>query len=76
MKRPDGRATIVVGLVLVFLVLPALYVLSIGPASYLFKAGWISEGTVTLVYWPLVRLSQESVVLAEWFEWYENMWQA
>lgn len=74
MKRPDGRKTAVILIVAAELLAPVLYVLSIRPACYLFKAGWISEGTLVTLYYPVVKLSRENETAGEWAAWYEELW--
>ena len=56
MRRPDGRATIVLGLVALLIVLPALYVLSIGPAVGMYARGWLHGEAYFTVYWPIIEI--------------------
>jgi hypothetical protein len=53
---------------------PVLYVLSVGPACYLFKTGRISEGTVVTAYYPIIWLAQENEMVGDWAGWYEALW--
>ena len=78
MKRPDRGATIVC--VIAFLlpiILPALYVLSFGPACWLFDHGYFGKATYFRdVYEPIIQLSMRS----DWFHkamlWYLDFFGA
>ena len=67
-----GGAGCVIGLVLVSLFLPVLYVLSIGPAAWLVKrtdAQWICA-----IYYPLGLLGEYCQPLNDALEWYMKLW--
>ena len=53
---------------------PVFYVLSSGPAIYLFKTGVVSEGTLLTIYWPLRSLSQTSPTFGSFMDGYAQLW--
>lgn len=60
-----------VGVVLVvFLFLPALYVLSVGPAVWLVKHGYVDESAALFAYKPLDNLTRNNKSLRDSFNWY------
>jgi hypothetical protein len=74
MKRPEGRAAVMLVIVLVLIVLPTLYVLSIGPAYWLVDGGQLSLATWLTFYWPLITLSDQNEevrrLLATYLDWW------
>jgi hypothetical protein len=59
----------------IVLLVPPLYVLSIGPAVWLMVNGYITEGTVNAIYTPLLLKDGETIPpLGEWVEWYLRFW--
>lgn len=77
MKRPTGGAAVVVLLVITLLILPLLYVLSVGPAIALHSSGAIGQtGTVILeaVYYPLEWTSRNVPVVGPLIMRYAELW--
>jgi hypothetical protein len=72
----DTRSTPWLAIVIVLALLPALYVLSVGPANYLFETGVISEKTLLSVYAPIHWLAQYSEVFESIISWYCWIWTA
>jgi hypothetical protein len=60
-------------LVLVLLFAPPLYVLSLGPAIWLFKHGYISKET-GIVYAPLGYLGNNFEPARKALNWYLELW--
>lgn len=56
--------------------LTALYVLSIGPAYWLWHRAYYTgeEPFYTQLYFPLMFLSSFSETVANWLEWYISLW--
>ncbi|MCE9525228.1 MAG: hypothetical protein K8R36_04155 [Planctomycetales bacterium] len=76
--REPGRsgAGVAILLVVVLFFLPALYVLSCGPAVALMTRGYISEEAIEVAYYPLSVASECSDWIASALEWYANLWAA
>ena len=72
-SRGSAGFTVVVVVFLV-LVLPALYVLSIGPAEYLLMRGYIDGEVLRPIYWPLAWLYQSFEPIRPIFDWYLEWW--
>jgi hypothetical protein len=72
-----SRTKLVAGwTVAIIVVVPILYVLSIGPV---WAIDWwnhtqSSPAWIGAVYWPLVRLAEESDFAYQWLEWYLKLW--
>lgn len=56
--------------------LVALYVLSIGPATFLIKHGVMTSDVYYQLYWPLERLLGQMKWTADLANWYEYSWAA
>jgi hypothetical protein len=77
-RKKKGGATgpvvfVAIGLLIV---LPVLYVLSVGPATWLFTRGYVSckEGTpLWTFYTPLRWAARNSKVANDFLSWYENL---
>ncbi len=52
MNRPLRRLEIVAILGLLVVLLPALYLLALGPILFLANTGWISHATAEIIYQP------------------------
>jgi hypothetical protein len=74
--REPGRsgAGIAILLVVVLLFLPALYVLSCGPAIALGSHGYLSEEFIEIVYYPLNVVAANSDWISSSLEWYVDLW--
>jgi len=60
---------------LFILIVPVLYVLSIGPAAWLMVNGYINDGTLHALYDPLILIDGKlRPPLGEWIEWYLGFW--
>ena len=74
-QNEQGRTGRVSVILWVFLAL-ALYVLSVGPAARLHDEGRIPGG-VSLLYSPLIFLSEHSAAADRFFRWYvRDVWKA
>jgi hypothetical protein len=58
----------------ILLLLPVLYVLSIGPAFWLFWEGHASMPTIRKVYAPMFWLHKNNKHSAQCIDWYLKMW--
>jgi hypothetical protein len=68
-KKPGVAFWATVGLVVM-----ALYVLSAGPATWMFGHDWIEAETLNLFYAPLRWICVRSPAAANAFEWYVALW--
>jgi hypothetical protein len=76
-KRGGGAAVVLV-LVAVLVVLPILYVLSLGPIVYLVGNGAISPSlypAVATVYWPLDWIANNVPQVGPAIVWYAERWR-
>ena len=71
-----GGAGVAILLVVVLFFLPALYVLSSGPAVALMSRGYLSEGAFRIAYYPLFVAARSSDWIANILESYANLWAA
>ncbi len=76
-SQPKPRSSLAVWLVVGLLFLPPTYVLSIGPAIWLFKHGYFGQGAETLeaVYMPLSLAGKYCPPLDSFMEWYVSWWE-
>lgn len=70
-QRQSSALTVVLIIVIVFS--PVAYLLSIGPAAWLHKHGYISEWPPD-VYAPLVLLDAHFPPASKFFDWYIGLW--
>ena len=68
-----GGAGCVIGLVLVILLLPVLYVLSIGPISWLMNRQLIVPASVGRFYWPITYLCQNWAPSGKVIGWWQDL---
>lgn len=54
--------------------LPALYVLSIGPALWLNRIGVLRPKTVDVVYQPIYTAARANRHIAGSLNWYQSLW--
>lgn len=73
-SRPSTAAPILAVLAIVLVTLPILYVLSIGPATWLFLRGYLDDATLETIYTPLWR-ANDAMGTHEWLGWYLFFWQ-
>ena len=71
-----GGAGVAILLMVVLFFLPALYVLSCGPAVALASRGYLSEEIFDIVYYPLILASDSSDWINNLLESYANLWAA
>lgn len=69
-SRHAGAALVLIGLLL----LPVLYVASVGPACLLCMSGTISEESLNRIYAPLVFLVERSEMFQGLLESYIELW--
>jgi hypothetical protein len=76
--REPGRsgAGVAILLVVVLFFLPALYILSCGPAVALMSRGYLSEGVFEVVYYPLSVAANSSDWISTILESYADLWAA
>jgi hypothetical protein len=65
-SRSSAAPVIAVAFIVLLLVLPALYVLSIGPAIWLVNHGYVDENIAETVYLPLLAAVEK-------FTWLERL---
>jgi hypothetical protein len=69
-EQPEpGRIGPIVVVALLAL-LPLLYVLSFGPAAWLWRHGYVSQRLVDIIYFPLTIVARHSVWVFEALSWY------
>ena len=71
-----GGAGVAILLVVVLFFLPALYVLSCGPAVALMSRGYLSEEVFAIVYYPLTIAANSSDWISNILESYADLWAA
>jgi hypothetical protein len=76
-QASSGGAALAVVIVLALIVLPALYVASVGPAVWLIDKGYISKESAMLqaIYWPLETLVHNSRTASEVLTWYADLFR-
>ena len=76
-ERDDKRSGLeyAIGLALLLILLPVLYVLSTGPAAWLWAHGYISEDALGVLYAPLNFACDCSEGVAVLFDWYTSFWR-
>jgi hypothetical protein len=78
-KQRSGGAAAVAVAGLLFLTLPLLYVLALGPLVWLHDRGLMSdpvEDVVEAMYRPLAFASREIPIVKEPLEWYVGWWES
>ena len=73
-ERTNTGVIVVAALAILLVVLPSLYVLSIGPAVRLLYYDWISRETYQTVYYPAILMVDRSEVASEMLVWYARLW--
>ena len=68
-------AGLALAVVALFILLPVLYVLSVGPAVYLARRDYVSREAVHAFYWPLAWLYDSWELIQPLLEWYLNWWR-
>ena len=58
----------------VVIVLPMIYVLSYGPASWLVQHSYMSIRVFTVAYWPVNWICSHNEMASAIVEWYELLW--
>lgn len=71
--KPRGNAVAVIAILLA-LMLPPLYVLSIGPVAMLFRGTPTPPTFIDTFYLPLIYLAQSWEVFGRLMEWYIELW--
>ncbi len=74
MKR-DARAPLIVAIALLLLLVPVLYVLSIGPACWLAYNDCISREAVTWLYSPVLNYAKQNRGAVEWLACYLELFK-
>jgi hypothetical protein len=65
-KQNSRAAPVVASSIVTLLLLPVLYVLSIGPAAWLIEHGYVSDASARWFYTPLGVLAERSEFLSVW----------
>jgi hypothetical protein len=73
-EKRSSAAWLIVALILLLLT-PALYVLSVGPFVMLYPTADEVPLWVHTVYAPLIWLEQRSSVAGAFFAWYAELWR-
>jgi hypothetical protein len=74
-----GGGTVAIVLVAVVVVLPMLYVLSIGPVVCLISNGAVAPSfvpAITTMYWPLEWSAENVPLVGPAIVWYAELWRA
>jgi hypothetical protein len=69
-----GGSGCAIGLVLMLLFLPVLYVFSMGPVASLFYSGYISPNSFNAFYAPLLWLGEHVGFIDDAIRWYIDVW--
>jgi hypothetical protein len=75
--NPFCRTKLIAGWTMaIILVVPILYVLSIGPVWAIDRWNHTQSSPpwIGIVYWPLIWLANESDFAYQWLEWYLRLW--
>ena len=73
MQRPNRSKSVAIILVVVFL-LPVIYMLSVGPATWLYHHGHLGGDRVHAIYGPLILIRDWSPTCDAAMEWYLGWW--
>jgi len=63
-----------IALVALLILLPVLYVASIGPACWLFYWDVVSIGSFNAFYAPILWLGERSELIGDAIRWYVSLW--
>jgi hypothetical protein len=76
MRKVQANTSLILVTVSILIVtfLPALYVLSLGPAALLLSNGWLSEKGYFALYYPLLAYGGQTEVSSEFLNWYLGLW--
>ena len=76
MRRDRGATGPLVFLAIVLMVLlPVLYLLSAGPATWLYSRGCISSEAVEFFYTPLAWVCEHCKPLQDFIVWYDSLFR-
>jgi uncharacterized membrane protein len=76
--KQGGGAAVVLVLVAILVLLPMLYVLSVGPIIWMVHSGFISDSSVSVLgefYRPLEWVTNKVPVIGPAIDTYANWWQ-
>jgi hypothetical protein len=68
------RSSLAVWLIIGLVLLPALNVVSVGPAAWLCRYGYISAKTLEAIYSPLSYLMLHCGPIEKVIDWYIGLW--
>jgi hypothetical protein len=76
-KQSGGGAILAAIILLAVVLLPALYVASLGPAVWLIERGYIPEDSPTpgVIYWPLQALANRSQTVHDGLMWHVELFR-
>ena len=77
-ERKSGRSGLAAAIVVITILLPVFYVLSIGPVSYILDAAGVANPgpivtAVRVFYYPVIVM-HENGILTQQLEWYVELW--
>lgn len=73
-RQKETRAQpLAVIIIVVLLMLPVFYVLSVGPAVWLISQGYLDDGAARWFYGPLEWLAERSEMIRSCFQWYVSL---
>jgi hypothetical protein len=72
-NKHGATGTLLFVSVVLLAVLPALYVLSTGPATWLVMSGYASPETMSTIYFPLGWVCERCDPLASAVSWYDDL---
>jgi len=73
--HPKSRPTAAPWIVVVLMLLPVAYALSVGPARVLVNSGVISGDTYRLLYVPIALAYDQCRPIRQPIDWYIGLWQ-
>lgn len=72
-KRGGARCAIGCGVLLILV--PVLYVLSLGPAVWIGDHYELTRDVITAVYYPLFLLAKRFEPIKQMLDWYVGLWR-
>ncbi len=73
-EKPRNSSVAIVTIAVVVLLLPALYILSTGPAVWMLKNGIITDDQLHTAYAPVAWLAEHVPLFAQVIEAYARLW--
>lgn len=74
-KQNSRAAPVVAGTIFLLILLPLLYVLSIGPAVWLIEHGYVNDASARWFYAPIGAIAERSEFIAAWLFRYMELFE-